>query len=232
MTADTSRELAQLDTCAISDALDRLGLPGVVVGIRAMSSRRRIAGRVVTVQLEPAGAGPADQPAAGSTVSRHLATAAVAAAGPGDIIVIAHGGRLTVAGWGGILSLAASVRGVEGVIVDGACRDLDEAIELDFPVYAAGAVPTTARGRVREASWNRPITVAGVGVRPGDCVIADASGVVFIPADRLAEILAAAGEIVARERAMADAVRAGRSVTEVMGTTYEQLLGTETRPPA
>src|SRR5271166_6786473 len=109
--------LRKLDTCAVSDALDQLGLVGSVLGLRPVSIARRIAGRSVTVQLAKAN---------GEVPHRHLCTAAVDASGPDDVIVVAHEGRVDVAGWGGILSLGAVTREIEGVIVDGACRDVDE----------------------------------------------------------------------------------------------------------
>ena len=207
--------LGRLDASAVSDALDQLGLHGTAGELRALSSTKRICGRAITVQI-----GPAD----GQPSTRHLCTAAVDASGPGDVIVIANGGRTDVAAWGGILSLAASVRRIEGVIIDGACRDLDEIRALELAVYARGAVPTTARGRIVEKSWSQPVNIAGVAVSPGDLVIADASGVVFIPADRAAQVIEAAERIVEREQRMADAIRGGASVAEVMGKRYENML--------
>ncbi len=214
---DLVERLGRLDTGAVSDALDRLGLAGVVTGLAPLSvPHRRVAGRVVTVELGPPVAGPA---------ARHLGTAAVEAAGPGDVIVVAHQGRIDCAGWGGILSLAAQLREVGGVIVDGACRDLDEARELGFPVFAKAVVPLTARGRASELSWGRPITVGScVRVRPGDLALADSSGVVFVDAERAEEVLDAAEEIVAREAAMAEALRLGSRPSDVMGRSYEELL--------
>ncbi len=209
--------LARLDTCAVSDALDRLQLAGVVTGLAPLSvPARRVAGRVVTVELGTPTSGVA---------GRHLGTAAIEAAGPGEVIVVAHQGRVDCAGWGGILSLAAQLRGIEGVIVDGACRDLDEARELGFPVFAKAAVPTTARNRASEHRWGEPVTVGlGLVVRPGDLVLADASGVVFVAGDRAAEVVAAAEDIFAREAAMGAALRAGGRPSEVMGRSYEELL--------
>lgn len=222
---DVIARLSRLDTCAVSDALDRLGLDGVVLGLGPVGAQRRVAGRAVTVQLGQVAAEPEAQSSEGGTPShRHLGSAAVDASGPGDVIVVAHGGRSHVAGWGGLLSLGAVTRGVEGVLVDGACRDVDEARELGLPVYARGAVPVTARGRVTELSWNTPIMFGEVAVTPGDLVIADGSGIAFVPAARAAEVIAAAEEITGREQAMAAAVRAGRPVSEVMGAQYESLL--------
>lgn len=208
--------LRRLDTCAVSDAMDQLKVRGAVTGLRAVSVMRRIAGRVVTVELARAN---------GAKPKRHLCTAAVDASGRGDVIVVAHGGRLDVAGWGGILSLGATRREVEGVVVDGACRDVDESVELDLPIYARATVPITARGRIVETSWNETIKVAGLRVAPGDLVLADGSGVVFLPAERAQAILDVAEQISSREAAMAAAVRAGKPLAEVMNSSYEDLAG-------
>jgi regulator of RNase E activity RraA len=212
---ELAARLAQLDTCAVSDALDRLGLPGAVNGLRPMWACPRVAGRVVTVKLRRAG---------GERPARHLGTAAVEAARPGDVIVVDHGGRLEAAGWGGILSLAATVKGVAGVIVDGACRDVDESRDLGLPIFARAGTPVTARGRIVEESFEEPIRVGHVTVAPGDLVIADWSGVVFVSQACAEEVVQAAEEIAAREAQMAEAVRAGRTVVEVMGASYEAML--------
>ena len=208
--------LARLDSCAVSDALDKLEIKGTVIGILPLYPTERIVGRAVTVRLKTKGPG--------EETTRHLCTAAVEASDPGDIIVIDHKGRTDVAGWGGILSTAATVKRVAGVIIDGATRDVDEAKGLGLPLFAKAGVPLTARGRIIEDSNNEPIEIAGVAVRPGDYIIADNSGVVVVPADRAAEVAPAAEAIVAREAAMARDVLAGKSVVEVMGTNYEQML--------
>ena len=83
----------------------------------------------------------------------------------------------------------------------------------------------TARGRVVEASMGEPIRVANLTVRPGDYVIADWRGVVFVSAERVEEVIGTAETLAVREAQMAEAVRAGRSVVEVMGANYEAMLG-------
>lgn len=219
MTATASSleaRLLNLDTCAVSDALDRLGLSGAAIGIMPMWHCPKIAGRVLTVQLKPKTTEPS---------TRHLCTAAIEAAEAGNVIVVDNEGRTNAAGWGGILSQAAKVKGVAGVIVDGAIRDLDESHEIRFPVYARSAIPCTARGRIVETSFNEPITVGGVWVKPGDLVLADSSGVVFISAERVGEVLDTAEGIAEREREMTKAVQAGKSVVEVMGANYERMTG-------
>jgi regulator of RNase E activity RraA len=207
--------LAKLDTCALSDALDRQGIRGVAFGLARLAGSARVAGRVITVTLGPAQGGAAP---------RHLCTAAVEQGGPGDVIVVEHHAHAQAAGWGGILSFAAKARGIEGAIVDGMCRDIDEAIEFGFPVFGAGAVPATARGRVMEVACQEPIVVRGVRVCPGDWVLADGSGVVFVPATRIDEALDTAEALAAREQQMLQRVRGGEPVSAVMNHQYESML--------
>jgi regulator of RNase E activity RraA len=222
MTSDEAiTRLDKLDTCAVSDALDRLGLKGAVLGIRPLWPCPRIAGRCITVKIKPSGS---EKP------KQHLCTSAIAAATPTDVIVVDNGGRVEVAAWGGLLSLAAQHKGLCGVIVDGACRDVDESRELRFPVYARAAVQVTARGRIMQQSCNKMIQFAGIQVRPGDLVIADGSGVVFIQRIKEQEVIAAAETLAFREAKMAEAIRSGRSIVEVMETLgYESMLAQEKR---
>lgn len=215
MDDDLTKRLATLDSCAISDALDRAGLGGAALGLVGLSAPRRIAGTAVTVRLG------ADD---GRPSRRHLGTAAVESAGPRSIIAVDHGGRTDVAGWGGILTLAASLRGVAGVVIDGACRDIDEARALQFPIYGRAGVPRTARGRVIELDWDVPVALCGVAVAPGDLIIADGSGVVVIPKAEAGAVIEAAEGIARQEAAMADAVRSGVPVSKVMGGAYEDML--------
>ena len=127
-------------------------------------------GRAVTVLLGAPAAAPAPSPGA---PKRHLSTAAVDASGAGDVIVVAHQGRTDCAGWGGLLSRAAVIRGIDGVVVDGVARDLAEAAAVGLPVFASGSTSVTARGRAVEVCWGEPVEFAGVRVAPGDLVLAD-----------------------------------------------------------
>ncbi len=213
---DVIGRLRALDTCAVSDALDRHGITGVVTGLRPLAAPRTIAGRAVPVLLGP-------PPAPQGIPARHLGTAAVDASGPDDVIVVAHQGRTDCAGWGGLLSRAAAARGIAGVVVDGAARDLAEAATAGLPVHARAGTPVTARGRAVEHTWGEPVEVGGVPVSPGDLVLADAGGVAIVPAARAAEVLATAERIAATEAAMAEAIGAGTPATDVMGRTYEEL---------
>jgi 4-hydroxy-4-methyl-2-oxoglutarate aldolase len=209
--------LKTLDACAVSDALDQLGLPPSVTGINALSIRARICGRVVTAKLA------AGKPDPASTV-RHLGTTAIEQAEAGDIIVMEQRTGIECAGWGGILSNAAKHRGLAGVIVEGLARDIDEAAEIGFPVYARGGTARTARGRIHELATGVPVQVGDAIVSTGDYVVADSSGCAFIPADKIDAVLDAAERIAAKEAAMTRAVLSGTAVTAVMGGAYEHLL--------
>jgi 2,4-dichlorophenol 6-monooxygenase len=200
--------LRRLDSCAVSDALDTLGLPGATTGLGPLwAVPGPVAGRVRTVLAGPAEPG---RPA------QHIAAAAIEAAGPGDVLVIANAGRVDVSSWGGILTLAAGRRGIGGVVIDGACRAIAESEEQAFPVFGRAVVPVSARGRIVQLAMEEPVEVAGTAVHPGDLVLADRNGVVFVPAAELERVLSLAERIVARESAMAEAVRSGHPVTEVM----------------
>jgi 4-hydroxy-4-methyl-2-oxoglutarate aldolase len=211
--------LARLDCCAVSDALDKLGLAGTVTGLAQRSGARRIAGRTVTVKLVEK-----DQAPQQTGPPRHLGTTAVEAAGPGWVIVVEQRTGIDAGSWGGILSLAAKMRGVEGVVADGPVRDIDEAKAYDLPVYSRGLTARTARGRIAEAATNVTVRIGDVDVAPGDYVIADNSAVVFVAAADVARVVAAAEEIAAREAAMAKALLSGEPVTAVMGANYENML--------
>ena len=212
---DVGRRLSGLDACAVSDALDRLGLPGAVTGIARRTTTRRIFGRVITVRM-----GRYE----GQTPTAHLGTTAVEAAQPGDVIVMEQRTGIDAACWGGNLSLGAKLRDVAGVIVEGPARDIDDAREYDFPVFSRSVTSRTARGRIVELATNVPITVGDVTVHPGDFVVADGSGVVFVPQSDADRVLEAAEAVVARERAMVAALHEGASISQVMGTGYETML--------
>jgi 4-hydroxy-4-methyl-2-oxoglutarate aldolase len=208
--------LAKLDSCAVSDALDSLNLKGATWGVRPQWPCPKIVGRAVTMKIKPAGL---EQP------TQHLGTAPIEAAQPGDIIVIDNGGQPQFSCWGGLLSLSAKCKGLSGVIIDGASRDIDEARDLGFPVYARGVVPMTARGRVVQESFNQEIQFAGVQCRPGDLVLADGSGIIIIPRQKEEEVVAAAEAIFRKEQEMADGIRKGYSGLEVMEKLgYERML--------
>jgi 4-hydroxy-4-methyl-2-oxoglutarate aldolase len=220
MTDDLLTRLARLDACAISDALDQHRLPPSIIGLPPRAAQRRICGQVLTVKLA-AGPSPAGAPL------RHLCTTTIDAGGPSHVIVVEQSTGIECACWGGILSNAARARGIAGVILEGLARDVDEALQIDFPVYARGCTARTARGRIHEQSAGGPIRVGGVPVSNGDYVVADGSGVAFIPNEHITAVIDTAEQIARKEAAITKAVMSGHPVSKVMGADYELLLAIE-----
>lgn len=214
------QRLRRLDACAVSDALDKLQLPGAVSGLPQRSGSGRIAGRAVTMKVGPG------QPPGGP--ARHLGCTAIEQAGPDTIIVVEQRSGLEAGCWGGLLTLGAKVRGVAGVVADGPLRDVDEAVACEFPVFSRTLTSRTARGRVVELGVQVPLTLGGAGeeviVEPGDYVLADRSAVIFIAAADIERVLDAAETIVAKEAAMAKAILSGTPIGQVMGGHYEHML--------
>jgi regulator of RNase E activity RraA len=220
--SELTKRLLRLDCCAVSDAMDKLGLRDrVASGLEQRATTRRIAGRVVTYRLVPAAEAPPVDP---GKPPRHLGTTAVDLAQPGEVIVVEQTTGIDAGSWGGILTLGAKVKGVAGVVVDGPVRDIDEARAYDFPVYCRALTARTARGRVAELETNGTVTIGPVSVQAGDYVIADASGVTFIPAADAQRVIEAAEMIAGREAAMAKALLGGKKLPEVMGADYEHML--------
>lgn len=211
--------LAMLDTCAVSDALDSLGVNGAVSGLKRRSTDATIAGRVRTIKLA------AGKPEGGS--GSHLGTQTIVESSTMDVIVVEQRTGIEAAGWGGVLATAAHHKGIRGVIVEGPARDIDEYKRIGLPVFSRSATPRTARGRIHQAATNVDIRVGDVTVAPGDLVIADGTGVVFVLIDIAGKVMAIAEKIASREQLMSADVLAGQPVTDVMGKGYETMLGTQ-----
>ncbi len=171
-----------LQTALLSDAAGR---PIAMAGrIRPLWPGARLAGPALTVRTDPG-----EHPA----ILRALEEAQA-----GVVIVVDGGGYLERALWGGRLSKLASQRGVAGVVIDGAARDVAEIEELRFPVFAAGVVPTPP---IREGGGETGISIAcgGIAVSPGDLVVGDEEGVVVVPRDEVDELVTRARELDAVE---------------------------------
>jgi regulator of RNase E activity RraA len=213
-----ARRFETLDTCVVSDAMDSLGLSGWLESIAPMWGCGRVAGPVRTMLLRPV---TPEQPAPPSRV--HLGCRVVEASSPGDIVVVAHQGRLDSGGWGGLLSAAAYVAGIRAVVVDGASRDIEEAEQIGLPLFAKAGTPVSARTRSVEVDIEVPVEVAGLEVRPDDFLVADRTGVLAIAKDRVADVLARAEEMHQAETRMRTAITSGVPVSQVMDSRYESM---------
>lgn len=199
--------LAAFDTNTVSDALDFLGLAGATFGLRPLWDCPKIVGRASTIQL-----GPKRQ--AQPTV--HLISPVIDAVASDERVLVIAGGAEGISCWGDILANAAVAKKVRGSVIDGLSRDIEGSEAVNYPVYGRGVTMISARNRVVQIDAGCPVQMAGVTVHADDYVIADRCGTVFVPAARIEEVLDMAERIARRQDGMVAAVRAGRSVAEVM----------------
>lgn len=178
--------VAAFRTVAVAHAGDVMGRHIGAMGLRAYhgASPASMCGPAFTVLTRP-----------GDNLMVHLATGI---AEPGDVIVVDGGGSLSAALVGGLIRTTAMARGLEGMVIDGAVRDVAEWAEGGFAIYATGH---THRGPGKDGPGkiNVPIACAGLSVSPGDLLLGDADGVIAIPAADLAGVLAACRDLAARE---------------------------------
>src|SRR5262245_13690684 len=167
--------LAGLRVAPIADALDSLGHPNQVLApaVRPLVGER-VVGVAYTILVVPT--------ATDSSEYRDDGLAAIDAIPSDAVVVIGTGGNCVAASWGELLSTRALACGAVGVITDGAVRDVEGIRQLDFPTYAACVNSRDASSRLRFREHDVPIVCGGVGVAPGDFVVADLDGVVVIPA--------------------------------------------------
>ena len=200
---------ARLASSTLANALDDAGLHhNAIATLKAVSPGMRFAGPAVTV-LEVAG----DY---GAFTSEDFKIGAILeAAGPGDVIVVALGGA-ACSTWGGMASLAAKVKGVAGLLVDGGVRDLEEMIAFDFPVFARHLVPTSGRRRLKVEAIGAPVEVDGVAVVAGDIIVADGSGAVCLPRAGAEEIVTRAEALQRDDEAAVAEIQRGLGFSEAM----------------
>jgi 4-hydroxy-4-methyl-2-oxoglutarate aldolase len=201
MTTDEHvKALLQAGTATVSDALDRLGLPGSAHGIAPLANGLRMAGPAYTVRYVPAG-----DPK--GTVGDYIDEIP-----PGGVAVLDNQGRTDATVWGDILTEYAASRHIAGTAIWGVCRDTATALRLGYPMYSHGRFMRTGKDRVEVADTQVPIALGDVQVRPGDIVVGDDDGVVVVPRHRLSELADLAARIAATEDAITKAVLDGGTI--------------------
>jgi 3-hexulose-6-phosphate synthase/6-phospho-3-hexuloisomerase len=181
----------------VTDAMHR---KGAMAGVVSVCGRVKAVGRAVTVRTV---AGDWAKP-----------VEAIDVAGPGDVLVISNDGSTDVAPWGELATHSAKNRGVTGVVIDGAVRDVDDIREMKFPVFATATVPNAGDPKGL-GEINAEIVCCGQEVRPGDWIVADESGVVVIPRERAYEVARRAMEVKKTEERIREEIRRGRTLSEV-----------------
>ena len=180
-----------ITTASVADALWELGVAGHMSHEIKPFMKVKIVGPAVTVLEEP-------------TLERVPPSHALELIDncvPGSVIVIAINGFRDVAVWGGLMTAGAVANGLEGAVLDGGVRDVEE-IERDFgfSVFSRSICPATTVGRFKTVAANITVSVGGVSVNPGDLIVGDRDGVVVIPANLVEAVRKAAQDIEDRER--------------------------------
>ena len=193
-------ELGGFPAATLYEALGKCG--GMSPDIRAMLPRPRLCGPAYTVRI------------LGCETAAVLW--AVEQAPVGSVMVIDTGDSGISPVWGGTSTLASSIRGLAGVVTNGLVRDLDEMVELGFPVFATGV---SVQGTLKNhPGWTgEPVSVGGVIVSAGDIVVGDSDGVVVVPSHRVDEVLVKARAQRAKETARDERIRAGEPISVVVG---------------
>ncbi len=173
--------------------------------IRAVLPDKRVAGTAVTLRV----------PGADSTILHH----ALSLVRPGDFLVIDRCGDTKHACWGGVVTQVAKMAGVVGGVIDGPATDFTEIRDSEMPVWCTGPAPITTKILGLEGAMNVPVSVGGCAVSPGDAVLADESGVLFMTPDQCQGLADRALEMQAREPGLVERIRNGEKLGDISGAS-------------
>ncbi len=195
---EETRELfLQVSTPNISDAMHRAP---AMRDVKPLFEGIKMAGRAVTVQNFP---GDWAKPVEASDVAQK-----------GEVIVI-YNGSSYVAPWGELATHGCAQKGIAGVVIDGAIRDVDEIKRMRFPAFATASVPNAGDPK-GFGEINVEITCGGLKVRPGDWIVGDDNGVIVVPAERAYEIARRALEVKKSEDRVRTEIDRGKTLAQVM----------------
>lgn len=191
---------SKLDTPSVSDAMDRLGVTGGLLGIKPVVPGTSFCGSAFTVRYTPCGE-------VKGNVGDFLDEVQ-----EGQVVVIDNAGREHCTVWGDLMTVTAGRNKVAGTVIDGVCRDLPVIREHAYPIFTKGAYMVTGKDRVYVDGVNIPVSIAGVQVKPGDILMGDDSGALVVPLERAAEVLKLALEIEAKEQQIMEQIRKGSTL--------------------
>jgi regulator of RNase E activity RraA len=195
-----------VSTPNVADALDRLGIKGAPSDLLPLyPGCKKMVGPAATMKLLPQGAATTAK-----TTSPVFGTLeAIMAGHPGDILVIDFDGNREVNSMGGVAGSTAKHLGLAGCVTDGVARDIEEYHDLDLPMYGKGYITTSIRNRCVFGGHSIDVQLGGIPVRPGDLIMADASGTLVVPQQHIDEVLKLAKMLKDTEDSVIAAVRSG-----------------------
>ncbi|MBN1389955.1 MAG: orotidine 5'-phosphate decarboxylase [Candidatus Thermoplasmatota archaeon] len=191
------KALMEVSTPNVADAMHK---KGAMIGIRPLRSGWKCVGTAFTCR----------------TIDGDWAKTveAIEKAGPGDVLVLDAGSR-HVSPWGELATWSCKMRGISGVILDGAARDVDDIMKMDLPVFSRSIAPNAGEPK-GFGELQVEIECGGITVRPGDWIIADDSGVMVVPRERAVEIANRAMDVKERENRIREEIRRGSTLSEVL----------------
>ncbi|MGH9370365.1 MAG: 4-carboxy-4-hydroxy-2-oxoadipate aldolase/oxaloacetate decarboxylase [Vicinamibacterales bacterium] len=197
---ESVERFATFDPATLYEAAGQKGM--VDPAIRPAWPGARVCGRAATVECPP-----------GDNLMLHIA---VAQAKAGVVIVANVSSYMWAGAWGEILTAAAQARGVSGLVIDGAVRDIDAIREAKFPVFSRGLAIGSCT-KERPGKLGIPIQLGGATVRPGDMILGDADGLVVVEQERLDAVYETATTRRQRESEIIRQLREGRTTIELLG---------------
>jgi 4-hydroxy-4-methyl-2-oxoglutarate aldolase len=201
-TGDTVERFAEFDPATLYEAAGRQGM--VDPAIRPAWPGAKVCGPALTVECPPC-----------DNLMLHVA---VAQADPGVVIVATVGGHLMAGAWGEILTEAARARGVAGLVIDGAVRDIDAIETARFPVFSRGLAIGSC-SKEKAGTLQASVRFGGVTVRPGDLVFGNADGIVVVEQERLEAVYELALNRRKKELEIIGKLREGRTTMELLDLT-------------
>ena len=202
-----------LDTPGVSDAMDKLGIPGQCHGIAPLDNyRTTVVGPAFTVKYVSCG-----QPA--GTVGDFIDDVA-----EGDVIVLDNDGRTDATVWGDIMTQYAGLRRIAATVIDGVCRDVSKALGDGYPLFTRGRYMRTGKDRVEVAAVNDPVSIGTARVCARDIVVADANGVLVVPRARAHEVAETARKIEETESRIREQIVSGKTLGEARTALNYHLL--------
>ncbi len=199
--------LKSFSTCTLSDALDLLGIQGVITGISPIVEGTKLIGPVVTVK-EITGE-------KGSFSLEDFNVGSIIEIAKRDHVIFFDLEGEPISTWGELATRAAMKKGIAGVVVNGGVRDVEEIKRLKFPVFARHRVPTSGKTRVKIVFINKPIKCKDILIQPDDIIVGDSNGILILPSARVLEIFEKAKELNEKEKRFEVEIEKGASFTEI-----------------
>lgn len=197
--------LLELDTAAVSDALDSLGISRALPGIKQRVSGHKIAGPAYTVQYGPISASRSGFQNAGNYIDDIPR---------GHVAVVSNNGNTDCTNWGDILTTMAVGKGLGGTLIDGSARDISYIRQIGYPLFSRDTFMVSAKNRAELKAKQCPVTIGGTLVENGDWIFGDENGVVVIADDQIEEVVRRAENVNKTEDRILSAISSGMDLSE------------------